>query len=224
MYSSSHFLLFCLIALCSCSTSNVYDASLTLPGKPLASRQMQVQAAGGFLPQTRPAEAQQALSVGASGTVRFAPASWLTLQGRYWIADAAFDEGVATGFSTSAHIRLDDREEGWRFALVPTFGWTVGGSKNNYAIEGNGVSLILASWLPSFDAMKPYVGIGPAVGWNDMDDNKNGWGGIVNVGTHYMITNELSLLAELTTVAQVNRYDGIAHLLFSPIVGVSYVW
>ncbi|MBS1560948.1 MAG: hypothetical protein JSS89_05040 [Bacteroidetes bacterium] len=211
--------------LCSCSTSNVYDASLTLPGKPLGSMQGQVQVAGGFFPQTRPEAAQQALSIGGSGTIRFAPFSWLTLQGRFWAADAAYDEGVAMGYSASAHIRLDSREEGWRFSMVPSFGWTGGRSDGeSYYLEGRGASLILASWLPSVESFRPYVGIGPAFGWNDMEDNKNGWGGILNLGTHYMITNEFSVLAELTTIAQVNRYEEIAHLLFSPIIGVSYVF
>ncbi len=211
--------------LCSCSTSNVYDASLTLPGKPLGSMQGQVQVAGGFLPQTRPEAAQQALSIGGSGTIRFAPFSWLTLQGRYWIADAAYDEGVARGYSTSVHIRLDGKEEGWRFSIVPSFGWTVGKSSgDNYYVEGQGASLVLASWLPSVDSFRPYAGIGPAVGWNYSETDKNGWGAILNLGTHYMITSEFSVLAEVTTIAQVNRYDEIAHLLFSPIIGVSYVF
>lgn len=225
MYSSSSILFFCLVALCSCSTSNVYDASLTLPGKPLNSMQGQVQVTGGFMPQTRPEAAQQALSIGGSGTIRFAPLSWLTLQGRYWIADAAYNEGVAMGYSTSAHIRLDGKEEGWRFSIVPSFGWTVGRSSgDNYYVEGQGASLVLASLLPTIDSFRPYAGIGPAVGWNYSETDKNGWAAILNLGTHYMITNEFSVLAELTTIAQVNRYDRIAHLLFSPIVGVSYAW
>jgi len=215
----------CVALLCSCSTSNVYDASLTLPGKPLGSMQGQVLVTGGFIPQTRPEAAQQALSIGGSGTIRFAPFSFLTLQGRYWVADAAYDEGVAMGYSTSAHIRLDGKEEGWRFSLVPSFAWTVGRSTGeSYYVEGYGASFILASWLPSVDSFRPYAGIGPAFGWKYAEIDNNGWAGIFNLGTHYMITDEFSVLAELTTIAQVNRYDEIAHLLFSPIVGVSYAW
>lgn len=213
-----------LLLAIGCSTSNVYDPSLALPAQPLSSRQMQASVSAGMLPQTRPEAASQAISVGASGTVRFAPASWLTLQGRYWVADAAYAEGVATGISTSAIIRLDGKEEGWRWSLLPTYAWTFGGSASNYALEGQGGALMVAAWLPAMGDWRPYAGMGPAYGWNELDGERHGWAGILNVGTHYMLGTEFSVYAELTTIGQVNHYDGIAHLLFSPILGVAYAF
>jgi len=186
---------------------------------------MQVQVTGGFFPQTRPKEADQALSGGFSGTLRIAPVPWLTLQGRYCAADAATGGGFSQGISTSAIIRLDSDTTGFRWSVVPTFGWS---TNQSFELEGKGASLILAAWLPATDMWQPYVGFGPAYGWspssNDSDVGRNGWAAILNIGTHCNIVGNLSVVGELSTVYQVNLFDGIAHIIFSPILGVAYAF
>ncbi|HLP29362.1 MAG TPA: hypothetical protein VK147_12035 [Candidatus Didemnitutus sp.] len=226
---------FILVAVVGCSTSNVYDPSLTLPASPLKHRQMQLQATGGFYPQTRPREADQALSLGFSGTMRIAATPWLTLQGRYWAADAASGDGLSQGISVSSIVRLDSDSTGFRWSIVPSFGWS---TNQSFELEGKGTSLILAAWLPSTEMFQPYVGIGPAYGWSPesssytntgtdstiTDGSRNGWGAILNVGTHCNIVGDLSVVGELTTVLQVNLYDGVAHIIFSPIIGIAYAF
>lgn len=196
---------------------------------------MQVQLTGGFFPQTRPEAADQAISAGVSGTLRIAPASWLTIQGRYWAADAAYNEGLSQGISTSAIIRLDSDTSGVRWSVVPTFGLT---TNKDFTLEGKGASLILAAWLPASELFQPYVGVGPAYGWSPtnynsttattnadgMNDQRNGWAAILNIGTHCTLVDNLSVVGELSTVCQVNLYDGRAHIIFSPIIGVAYAF
>jgi hypothetical protein len=207
----------------ACSSSNIYDPSLTLPARPLHAREMQVQGALGALPQTRPDAVSSAYGYGGSGTARFAPAEWLTLQGRYWGATSG--DGYGSGVSASALIRLDTATTGWRFVLVPSFGWTF--VDNN--AEGQGGSLTAGAWLPPLGDLRPYIGVGGAYGWNgdtyaDDPRSRSGWGVLLNTGTHVMFTDAFSLVAEVTTVAQVNEFDTIAHLIFSPVIGVSYAW
>lgn len=213
--------LFCsVLAIASCSSSNVYDPSLTLPSSPLSSRQMQATGTLGAFPHTRPQAEGAIVSAGASGTVRFAPTSWLTLQGRGWIANLTGDNTLS-GLSVSALIRLDNKNDGLRWVVVPTYGWSFSGN----IVEGRGTSLILGAWLPQLDQVQPYVGIGGAYGWHPSNSGTyEGWGAIANTGMHYRITQEFSILAELTTVVQINRFDNVTHVIASPVFGLSYQW
>ena len=207
-----------ILLLYGCSSSAVYSPTAMLPSAPLTKEEGQLTLGVEMMPEARPEAVSDYAVLGGTAGIRYAFSDRLTLGGRFW-ADLESSR-TRGGFGGEAIIMLTGREGSLRFGLVPRIAWVFNGN----TIDGGGVSIAVASWIPISDLLTPYVALGPGIGTHDMLDPFKAWGyGLIgNLGVAIRPIDQMQIALELAGVMQINVDESITSGVLAP--GISTSW
>lgn len=223
-----------------CSTAQMsLDPSLALPARPPDRGDWNIASGIGMMPSYDPIAEVIGTPIGFMVAGGVTPFEGVTMRGRIWMSyhgseirryyDWLFGGGweeyteylTSGGTSLALLIRLDDRDDGWRWVVQPSFAWAFADDMFNvneqlYMGMGSGATLAglsLAAWAPLLGSFQQYGGIGLSAGWMDYGANDayhpanvhSAWGVTVNVGTHFGVSaggvrNPTTLFVELEAV------------------------
>lgn len=210
--------IFIFIFTIGCPPSLVYSPSANLPPRPLKKRQVQFLAGIGMFPEARPHAVDNKTAIGGEATFRFALSDYFTLQAKGWIDFSGNVDFSRYGFSVSSIIMFNDDKSSYRIGIMPTgaFLFSTGGVGGG--LDGVGGVLPICLWFPKYKETNFYILLGPGFGARKFpaENDKRGWGILLNMGTSILISNHLTFNLEVSGIVQKNEYENISDFILSP--------
>ncbi len=210
--------IFILVFIMGCPPSLVYSPSTNLPPRPLKKRQVQFLGGIGMFPEACPHEVDKKTAIGGEATFRYALSDYFTLQAKGWTDFSDNVDFSRWGFSVSSIIMFNDDKSSYRIGIMPTgaFLFSTGGFGGG--IDGVGAVLPICLWFPKYKEINFYISLGPGFGARmfPVENDKWGWGILLNMGTSILISNHLTFNLEVSGIVQKNEYENISDFILSP--------
>lgn len=219
-------IIFALLAILvsSCAKSLTYSPSLNLPNQPLKKKEVDLQAGLELLPESKPDEINASNSIGFHGTFSYGFSEKFNVSLKGWVDTGANSEGMRPGLSlTGQFIRQINPTS--KLLIIPRIGTADMG-------WGYGLSNSVVYHKSQTRKFNWYSGLG--VGWgfyklekfsynsNKAPEYPFGYIIMSHLGIGYNLSSSLRLNCELNPIYQINPFDEVNHLLFSPSVGLGY--
>jgi hypothetical protein len=211
-------LIFIFIFTTGCPPSLVYSPSANLPPRPLKKGQLQLLGGIGLFPEARPHDVGSKTAIGGEATFRFALSDYFTLQAKGWLDFSGNVDFSRYGFSISSIVMFNDDKSLYRLGIMPTGALLFSTGGLDCGIGGGGGALPICLWFPEYKELNFYISFGPGFGIRNLpvEDNKWGWGILLNLGTSILISNHFTLNLEFSGVFQKNEYEHISDFILSP--------
>jgi hypothetical protein len=218
--------IFIFISTIGCPQSLVYSPSANLPPRPLKKGQVQFLSGIGLFPEARPHAVDKKTAIGGEATFRFALSDYFSLQAKGWLDFSDNVDFSRYGFSVSSIIMFNDDKSSYRFGIMPTgaFLFSTGGFGGG--LDGVGGVLPICLWFPEYKRINFYTSLGPGFGTRKFpaEDNKWGWGILLNMGTSILISNHFTLNLEVSSIVQKNEYENISDFILAPSFNLGFLF
>ncbi len=221
--------LFPAIWCTGCSYSMVYSPSVNLPAKTLNRGDIDVKGGLELFPETQPVTnrytapgGQLTLGYGINDKTSVYAKGWLDFTGRGRYA-------TRSGFSLNAVVTVKTFTDRMRLLLIPKVGMVLDGKYR----AGYGADLPVILHYRINNNLGLYGGFGFLYGLHDFEKQlaldgqmrlQGGWAVSNHLGASMNVWKQLNVNAELTTLYQNNTYAQRTNWLFSPTIGIGYVF
>ncbi len=221
--------LFILISLilAGCANSLVYSPALNLSHKPIAEKEVDIQAGVEMMPETRPSGLKGRNStVGINGKITYGFSNSFNLALSAWGDIEGRDSFIRTGYSLNAQF-IDSLNPSSRIIIIPRIGLLF--TENQISAYGLTTSIVYQKELNR--RVGYYLGGGIIWGYKSfyLSKNKNneerlpmGFGLLANLGFVWQMSDAMRLNAEINPVYQINTFDKNQQLIISPQIGIAY--
>ncbi len=217
--------IFTFIFTTGCPPSLVYSPSANLPPRPLKKGQLQLLGGIGMFPEARPHEVGYKTAIGGEATFRFALSDYFTLQAKGWLDFSSNVDFTRYGFSVSSIIMFNDDKSSYRLGIMPT-GAFLFSTSGFSGLDGVGGVLPICLWFPKYEKINFYLSLGPGFGSRTfpVENDKWGWGILLNMGTSILISNHLTFNFEVSGILQKNEYESVSDFILSPSLNLGLLF
>jgi hypothetical protein len=179
-----------------------------------------------MFPEARPHEVKYKTAIGGEATFRFALGDYFALQAKGWMDFSDNVDFSRYGFSVSSIIMFNSDKSSYRIGIMPTgaFLFSTGGTGGG--LDGVGGALPICLWFPGYNKFNFYFALGPGFGARKFppEDNKWGWGILLNVGTSILISKHFTINFEVSGIAQKNEYENVSDFILSPSFNLGLIF
>ncbi len=213
--------------LASCSKSMVYSPSINLPNEILKEEEFDFQAGFEAMPEARPEKLKGSqTTIGLNGQIGYGINDKFNMSAKVWLELKQREGSVRSGLSLNWQF-ISVLDENKRIIILPR----IGISESGFFDFGYGIGSSAIYHHSLNGKIGYYAGIGGVWGFlhlhKDLNDNGEkkipmGFGVLGNIGLSWEMIYGIRLNFEINPIYQINTFDEIEQVIFSPQIGVGY--